>query len=69
MQGGASASSFLVPLILGIAVLTMVMTAALSLSPTKAELRREQESIERIASSHSRHPGAAPHEDRPDNGQ
>ena len=47
--GGASASSFLVPLILGITILTMFMTAALSLSPTKAELRREDEFIERIA--------------------
>jgi NO-binding membrane sensor protein with MHYT domain len=69
MPSGASAASFLVPLILGIAALTMVMTAALSLSPTKAELRREQEFIARITSSHSRDQGAAPHEDRPDTGR
>lgn len=54
-QAGVSASSFLVPLIFGVAVLTMVMTAAISLSPTKAELRREEEAFERFASQYSRH--------------
>jgi NO-binding membrane sensor protein with MHYT domain len=53
MQGGASASSFLVPLVLGISILTMVMTAAISLSPTAAELRKENEFMERIASDYS----------------
>jgi NO-binding membrane sensor protein with MHYT domain len=56
MQGGAGASSFLVPLIFGISILTMVMTAVISLSPTEAELRRENESLERIARAYSGHP-------------
>jgi NO-binding membrane sensor protein with MHYT domain len=55
MQGGASGSSFLLPLIFGISVLTLVMTAVISLSPTEAELRKDAELIERIASQHSRH--------------
>jgi NO-binding membrane sensor protein with MHYT domain len=55
--GGASASSFLGPLIFGVAVLTMVLTAAISLSPTKAELRKETEFIERLASNYSGHSG------------
>ncbi len=53
MQGGASAGSFLVPLIVGITILTMVVTAAISLSPTEAELRRENEAMARIASQYS----------------
>jgi NO-binding membrane sensor protein with MHYT domain len=48
IQGGASAGAFLVPLIFGIAVLTMVLTSAISLSPTEAEIRRENEDIERL---------------------
>jgi NO-binding membrane sensor protein with MHYT domain len=60
MPGGASAGSFLVPLIFGITVLTMFVTAAISLSPTEAELRKENEFIERIASSCSDQPGRGP---------
>jgi len=52
-QGGASASSFLGPLIFGVAVLTMVLTAAISLSPTEAELRRENEFIERLTRNYT----------------
>ena len=55
MQGGASATSFLLPLIFGISILTLVLTAVISLSPTEAELRKDAELIERIASQHSRH--------------
>jgi NO-binding membrane sensor protein with MHYT domain len=58
--GGASASSFLGPLIFGVAVLTMVLTAAISLSPTEAELRRENEFIERLTSNYSDHSGRSP---------
>jgi NO-binding membrane sensor protein with MHYT domain len=57
MQGGASASSFLVPLIFGISVLTMVLSAVISLSPTEAEIRKENESMERIASDFAVHSG------------
>jgi NO-binding membrane sensor protein with MHYT domain len=50
MQGGAPAGSFLLPLIFGITILTMVVTAAISLSPTEAELRRENEALAHLAS-------------------
>jgi NO-binding membrane sensor protein with MHYT domain len=57
---GASASSFLGPLIFGVAVLTMVLTAAISLSPTEAELRQENEFIERLTGNYSDHSGRDP---------
>jgi NO-binding membrane sensor protein with MHYT domain len=57
MQAGATAGSFLVPLMFGITVLTMVLTAAISLSPTGAELRRENEGLARLASQYSGHLG------------
>jgi NO-binding membrane sensor protein with MHYT domain len=60
MTGGASAGSFLVPLIFGITILTMVVTAAISLSPTEAELRRENEALARIASQFSGNLGLEP---------
>jgi NO-binding membrane sensor protein with MHYT domain len=56
MHGGASASYFLVTLIFGISILTMAMTAVISLSPTEAELRRENESLERVARGYAAHP-------------
>jgi len=54
MQGGVSAKSFLLPLIFGISVLTLVLTAVISLSPTEAEIRKDAELIARLASNHSR---------------
>ena len=60
IQVGATAGSFLVPLIFGIAVLTMVLTAAISLSPTDAEIRRENEFIERLTRENSELPGPRP---------
>ncbi len=54
MQGGASATSFLLPLIFGISILTLVLTAVISLSPTEAEIRKDAELIARLASNHSR---------------
>jgi NO-binding membrane sensor protein with MHYT domain len=60
MTGGASASSFLGPLIFGVAVLTMVLTAAISLSPTEADLRKENESIERLTREYSGRSGREP---------
>jgi NO-binding membrane sensor protein with MHYT domain len=53
MQAGATPGSFLVPLMFGITILTMVVTAAISLSPTDAELRRENEGLARLASQYS----------------
>jgi NO-binding membrane sensor protein with MHYT domain len=55
MQGGASATSFLLPLIFGISILTFVLTAVISLSPTEAEIRKDAELIARAASDRSRH--------------
>ena len=60
MLGGASAGAFLVPLIFGVTILTMTLTAAISLSPTEAELRKENEFIESIASSFGGQPGQVP---------
>jgi NO-binding membrane sensor protein with MHYT domain len=64
MRGGVDAGSFLLPLIFGITVLTMVVTAAISLSPTEAELRRENEALARIASQFSGNLGLGPQDDR-----
>jgi NO-binding membrane sensor protein with MHYT domain len=55
---GASAGSFLVPLIFGISIMTMVVTSAISLSPTGAELRKENEYIERIAGGYGGSPAS-----------
>jgi NO-binding membrane sensor protein with MHYT domain len=52
MQGGASAVSFLLPLILGISILTFVLTAVISLSPSEAEIREDAELMARIAANH-----------------
>jgi len=60
VQTGASAGSFLVPLIFGIAILTMVLTAAISLSPTDAEIRRENELIERLTREYGELPAHRP---------
>ncbi len=57
VQAGASASSFLVPLIIGISILTMVMTAAISLSPAGAELRRESNLVEHLTNAFSKRGG------------
>jgi NO-binding membrane sensor protein with MHYT domain len=52
-DGGASATSFLLPLILGISILTFVLTAVISLSPTEAEIREDAALMARIASNQS----------------
>jgi NO-binding membrane sensor protein with MHYT domain len=49
MGGGASASAFLLPLILGITILTFLVTAIVTLAPTEAEIRAEADLMERIA--------------------
>jgi len=49
MGGGATGSAFLVPLILGITVLTFVMTVIITLAPTEAEIRADAALMERIA--------------------
>jgi NO-binding membrane sensor protein with MHYT domain len=49
MGGGASATTFLLPLILGISILAFLVTAIVSLAPSEAEVREEAELMERIA--------------------
>src|SRR5215472_7520352 len=49
MGGGASALSFLLPLILGIVVVTFLVTTIVTLAPTEAELREDAALMERIA--------------------
>lgn len=46
--GGATAESFLLPLILGISIVTFVLTATVALSPTDDEIRRESDLMDRI---------------------
>jgi NO-binding membrane sensor protein with MHYT domain len=46
--GGATAESFLLPLILGISIVAFALTAAVSLSPNDDEIRSEADLMERI---------------------
>jgi NO-binding membrane sensor protein with MHYT domain len=46
--GGATAETFLLPLIIGISVTAFILTATLALSPTAGEMREEQELQERL---------------------
>ena len=47
-SGGATAESFLLPLILGISIVTFVLTATVALSPSDEEIRSEAALMERI---------------------
>jgi NO-binding membrane sensor protein with MHYT domain len=46
--GGADAAAFLLPLIVGVSVTTFVLTAAIALSPTAAEISEEAELMRKI---------------------
>jgi NO-binding membrane sensor protein with MHYT domain len=46
--GGATAESFLLPLVLGISIIAFVLTATIALSPTEDEIRGEAELMSRI---------------------
>ena len=48
MGGGVSATSFLLPLILGISVLTFLVTAVVTLAPTPEEMREDAALMDRI---------------------
>jgi len=48
MSGGATAGGFLLPLIFGISVLTLIVTLIIVLSPTEQELREDAALMERI---------------------
>jgi NO-binding membrane sensor protein with MHYT domain len=49
MGGGVGATSFLLPLILGISILTFLVTAIVTLAPTPEEIREDAALMERIA--------------------
>jgi NO-binding membrane sensor protein with MHYT domain len=49
MGGGATGSAFLLPLILGITILTFLVTAIVTLAPTEDEIRADAALMERIA--------------------
>jgi hypothetical protein len=49
MGSGATAEAFLLPLILGIIILTFLVTAIVTLAPTEAELREDAALMERIS--------------------
>jgi len=46
--GGATAESFLLPLILGISIVAFVLIATIALSPTEQEIRHEAGLMDRI---------------------
>jgi NO-binding membrane sensor protein with MHYT domain len=48
---GATAENFLLPLILGISILTFIVTATIALSPTDAEIRAEADLMARISTA------------------
>jgi hypothetical protein len=45
---GATAETFLLPLLIGISILAFIMTATLALSPTDEEIRADAALLERI---------------------
>jgi NO-binding membrane sensor protein with MHYT domain len=49
MGAGAGATSFLLPLILGISILTFLVTAIVTMAPTAQEMREDAALMERIA--------------------
>lgn len=55
-MGGASASFFLLPLIIGVSILTFVLTATIALSPTDAEISADAELMRRIESLRTQAP-------------
>jgi NO-binding membrane sensor protein with MHYT domain len=57
-MGGASASSFLLPLIIGVSILTFVLTATIALSPTDQEISADAELMRRIESVRAQAPDA-----------
>ncbi len=59
MGAGAGATSFLLPLILGISILTFLVTAIVTMAPTAEEMREDAALMERIAQL-SKNLGEAP---------
>ena len=49
MGTGASATAFLLPLILGISIVAFLVTAIVTMAPTEQEMREDAALMERIA--------------------
>lgn len=58
-MGGASATSFLLPLIVGVSITTFVLTATIALSPTAAEISEEAELMRKIDDIRTGAPGSS----------
>jgi NO-binding membrane sensor protein with MHYT domain len=58
VMNGASAEAFLLPLIVGVSVITFVLIATIALSPTEEELNAEAELMRRIETAGSAAPAA-----------
>lgn len=57
-MGGASGEAFLLPLIVGVSVITFVLIATIALSPTEEEISAEAELMRRIDSARGERPDA-----------
>jgi Bacterial signalling protein N terminal repeat len=55
--GGATAEGFLLPLLIGISILSFILTATLALSPSDAEMRADAALLERIELARENEPG------------
>ena len=56
LMNGATAEGFLLPLIIGISVLSFALTATIALSPSEAEIRNDAELMERISRANAGRP-------------
>jgi NO-binding membrane sensor protein with MHYT domain len=61
LMTGASATAFLLPLILGISILTFIVTATIALSPTDTEIHAEDDLMSRISAARATAQPPAPH--------
>jgi len=61
VMNGATATEFLLPLILGISILTFLVTATIALSPTDTEIRAEGELMNRINAARAAAEAPAPY--------
>ena len=61
VMNGATATEFLLPLILGISILTFLVTATIALSPTDTEIRAEDELMNRINAARAAAEAPAPY--------
>jgi len=59
-MSGADATAFLLPLIVGVSVTTFVLTAAIALSPTAAEISEEAELMRKIEGLRAHQNGSGP---------